>query len=62
VAFQLLDVVVLTRDFPEYGLKSEDTGTVVYVHSPAALVVEFMDEFGRTIAVATIQPADIRNA
>jgi len=62
MAFQVPDVVVLTRDLPEYGLKAGDTGTVVYVHSAEALCVEFMDEFGRTIAVATIQPADIRNA
>ena len=62
VALELLDVVVLAGDLPEYGLKVGDTGTVIYVHSAETLCVEFMDESGGTIAVADVQPADVRKA
>ena len=62
MAFQMLDVVVLTRDIPEHGLKSGDKGTVIYVHSSDAVCVEFTDDSGGTIAVADIYSADIRQA
>lgn len=53
-----LDVVVLTRNLPEYGLEAGDVGTVVMVHQErAGYEVEFMTLTGETLAVVTL-PAD----
>lgn len=53
-----LDVVVLTRDLPDYGLEAGDVGTVVMVHAErAGYEVEFMTLTGETVAVVTL-PAD----
>lgn len=53
-----LDVVVLTRDLPEYGLEAGDVGTVVMVHKErAGYEIEFMTLTGETLAVVTL-PAD----
>ncbi len=57
---QLLDVVVLTRDIPGEGLRRGDLGTIVEVHSADALIVEFVAASGRTQALVTLGPADVR--
>lgn len=57
---QLLDVVVLTRDFPAYGLRRGDLGAVVEHYSSEALGVEFVAASGRTQALVTLRPQDVR--
>ena len=56
----LLDVVVLERDLPAHGLRRGDLGAVVEVHQPGAFVVEFVAASGRTQALVTLGPADVR--
>jgi hypothetical protein len=57
-----LDSVVLTRDVGEYGLKKGDLGAVVHVYEEGdAYEVEFVTAGGRTVAVLTLEPADIRS-
>jgi hypothetical protein len=51
----------LTQDIPEVGLRAGDVGTVVHVHGDAAgYEVEFMTLTGRTVAVATVLPSQLR--
>lgn len=56
----LLDVVVLTRDLPAHGLRRGDLGAVVELRGPEAFVVEFVAVSGRTQALVTLAPSDIR--
>ena len=56
----LLDVVVLTRDLPDDGLRRGDLGTVVEIHSPEAFIVEFVAASGSTQALVTLGPTDVR--
>lgn len=56
----LLDVVVLTRDVPAQGLKRGDLGAVVDLRGPDAFVVEFVAASGRTQALVTLGPSDLR--
>ena len=59
--FQELDTVVLTHDMPEYGLKRGDIGAVVHCYEDgAAFEVEFVTADGRTVALLTLEQADIR--
>jgi hypothetical protein len=51
----LLDVVALTEDFPEYGLSRGEKGTVVEVFTRDALEVEFADSRGQTYAMTTVR-------
>jgi hypothetical protein len=56
-----LDVVALTRDFPEERLTKGDVGTIVDVHQEGAgFTVEFLTPTGETIAVVTLAAADVR--
>jgi Domain of unknown function (DUF4926) len=57
---EVLDVVVLERDIPEHGLRRGDLGALVEVMSPEALAVEFVAASGRTQALVTLKPGDIR--
>ena len=59
--FNLLDTVVLTRDVPEAGLRRGDLGAVVEVYGPNAFEVEFVAASGRTQALVTLMPDDIRH-
>lgn len=53
--------VILTHDIDQYSLKKDERGVVVFVYgNGAAYEVEFMDPSGRTIAVLTLTPKDIR--
>jgi len=55
------DSVVLTRDLPQEHLQSGDVGVVVSVHKgERAYEVEFMTFAGKTLAVVTLEAADIR--
>lgn len=54
-------MIVLTRDVPEHHLRSGDAGAVVHVYDAAkAFEVEFVTGSGQTLAVATLEPGDIR--
>jgi hypothetical protein len=56
-----LDAVVLTHDIEEHGLKKGDIGAVVHCYSDGtAFEVEFVTAEGRTVAVLTLTPDDIR--
>lgn len=56
-----LDTVALARDLPEQGLTRGDLGTVVHVYQGGrAYEVEFTTLVGKTIAVVTLEPADVR--
>jgi Domain of unknown function (DUF4926) len=56
-----LDTVALTRELPEYGLAVGDVGAVVHRYPEgAAFEVEFVTAAGETVAVATLEPGDIR--
>lgn len=55
------DTVVLLRDLPEHSLRAGDLGAVVCGHSPDHLEVEFVRASGRTQALVTLRPADVRS-
>jgi uncharacterized protein DUF4926 len=56
-----LDLVVLRRSLPAYGLEEGDVGTVVHVYKDGeAVEVEFMTGKGETIAVETLEIKEIR--
>jgi hypothetical protein len=56
-----LDVVVLKKGLPEYGLQKGDVGAVVHRYAEGdAFEVEFVTAEGKTVAVATLSKADIR--
>ncbi len=56
-----LDTVVLTHDIEEHDLKQGDVGAVVHCYSDgAAFEVEFVTAEGKTIALLTLTPTDIR--
>ena len=57
---QVLETVVLTKDLPEYGLRSGDLGAVVQTDEPDGLEVEFVTASGRTQALVTVTTADVR--
>ena len=55
------DCIVLTQDIPEEGLRAGYVGTVVHIHANAAgYEVGFHDATGRTVAVATVLPPQLR--
>lgn len=59
--FEELDAVVLKSDIEKYGLKKGDIGTVVHIYDEGkALEVEFMAATGKTVAVLTLTPDDVR--
>ncbi|MGH8546728.1 MAG: DUF4926 domain-containing protein [Vicinamibacteria bacterium] len=58
--FRTLDVVVLDRDLPHYGLRKGDLGAVVHVYPSEGLEVEFVTAAGKTKALVTISNTDIR--
>ena len=47
---KLLDVVALTENLPERGLRRGQVGTIVEVLAPGTFEVEFSDLEGRTYA------------
>jgi hypothetical protein len=57
-----LDAVVLTCDLPVHGLKRGDVGTAVLVHgNGAAFEVEFVGYDGHTVALITLEHAQVRS-
>jgi hypothetical protein len=55
-AIQLLDVVALTADLPERGLRRGQVGTVVELLAEDTYEVEFSDDDGRTYAMLALRP------
>jgi hypothetical protein len=58
-AFELLDVVALTADQPEYGLQRGQVGTVVEVLAQDVFEVEFSDDQGRSYALLAVRGGDL---
>ncbi len=59
--FTELDMVVLTKDVAQAGLKRGDVGAVVHCYEGGeAFEVEFVTGRGSTIGVLTLEEADIR--
>ena len=59
--FDELDTVVLTHDIAKHKLKKGDLGTIVHLYNgEKAVEVEFVAASGKTIAVITLSPEDIR--
>ncbi len=56
---KLLDVVALTVDLPQSGLRRGQVGTVVEELAPGVLAVEFSDDAGRTYALAHLTAAEV---
>ena len=58
-----LDVVALTRDLPEHGLRRGQVGTIVLVHregaDDGAFEVEFVDVEGQTYAMLAVDGHDL---
>ncbi len=54
-----LDTVALLKDIPGKKLFRGDVGTVVTVLSDSMVEVEFVDEKGRTLSLATIAKKDL---
>ena len=54
-SIKLLDVVALTEDLVEHGLRYGQVGTVVEVLSPGIFEVEFSDNSGRTYAMLALK-------
>ncbi|KKQ65962.1 MAG: hypothetical protein US86_C0007G0007 [Candidatus Daviesbacteria bacterium GW2011_GWA2_38_24] len=60
--FKELETVVLTHDIKEYGLTKGDVGAIVFIHKEGkAFEVEFVTAEGKTVAVLTLVPSDIRS-
>jgi len=52
---QVLDVVALTEDLPERGLRRGQVGTVVELLAEGVYEVEFSDNNGRTYATLALR-------
>lgn len=56
-----LDTVALKHDIKEYGLKKGDIGAIVQIYEEGeAYEVEFVAANGKTVALLTLKPSDIR--
>ena len=58
--FKMLQTVVLMCDLPKHRLRRGDLGTVVELHEPDVLEVEFLRASGHTQAVVTLRHGDVR--
>lgn len=54
-----IDVVALTQDLPELGLKKGETGTVVDILESGVFLVEFSNENGEMIALESLKREQI---
>jgi hypothetical protein len=55
------DLVVLTTNLPDEGLKIGDVGTVVDIHrNGEGFTIEFMTLDGQTVAVVTLDAVKVR--
>jgi hypothetical protein len=58
--FKELEIVVLTLDIPEHGLRAGDIGTIVEIYKGGGLEVEFVRGSGITQALLTLSEHDVR--
>ncbi len=58
--YKVLDTVALTRDVPVAKLRRGDLGAIVELLAPDALEVEFVAASGKTQALLTLHPDDVR--
>ena len=56
---KLLDVLALTEDLPERGLRRGQVGTIVEMLGPDVFVVEFVDNSGRTYATLSLRASQL---
>ena len=60
--FKDLETIVLKHDIKKYGLRKGDMGAVVNVYEGGkAAEVEFVTATGRTVALITLTPSDVRD-
>ena len=62
MSFGELDPVVLAVDIPECGRPKRSLGAIVHVYASDAFEVEFVTASGRTAALVTLKPSQIRKA
>ena len=56
-----LDMVVISRDIPEYGLVQGDIGVILHIYDDAnGIEVEFVSGEGNTVGVMTLTLDDVR--
>jgi hypothetical protein len=60
VKYNKLEIVVLTHDVPEHGLKAGDLGAIVEVYPADGLEVEFVRGSGATQALLTLNEREVR--
>jgi len=53
---KILDVVAMTEDLPEHGLRRGEVGTVVERWKDGAYEVEFSDDTGEAYAFVALRP------
>lgn len=59
--FKELETVMLTHDIKKHGLCKGDMGAVVTLYdSGKAAEVEFVTAAGKTVALITLTPSDVR--
>ena len=56
---KLFDIVALTEDVPEHGLRRGQVGAIVEVLGPDAFMVEFVDNNGRTYATLSLRASQL---
>jgi len=60
--FRELETVILTHDIKEHALLVGDMGAVVNVYDGGkAAEVEFVTATGKTVALITLTPSDVRD-
>jgi hypothetical protein len=55
----LLDIVALMKDLPEFNLFRGQVGTIIEVYEPNVFEVEFVNLQGKTYAVETINASQL---
>jgi hypothetical protein len=58
--FEKLEIVVLTHDIPQYGLRKGDIGTIIELYPEDGVEIEFVRGSGATQALLTLCEHDIR--
>ncbi|MBI2025960.1 MAG: DUF4926 domain-containing protein [Candidatus Levybacteria bacterium] len=59
--FVELDTIVLKRDIKKHSLKKGDIGVIVHCYNDGkAIEAEFLNASGKTVALLTLSPVDVR--
>jgi len=60
--YKELDIIAITHDIAEFGLKQGDIGTIVHCYKyNKAFEVEFVTADGKTVGLLTLKSEDIRS-